>query len=255
MKRLNWNCGLSCLLLVVSACGGKANDEDKDDASTASDNGDGDADTANETTGDGDGDGGTDSPTSYGDKEESCQSVCNVAESCGFSDDDCVQSCSESTAVSNAGQDALAVCFEDFNCSADEADLRDAFLCISDELEDTPLSDEQRKFCDVTSQNVRECTGDEPDSTLGDCAEQIGLVSDELLAEVNACDQTDCDDLTRCVGLQTLQEVDFSEVTRITSGGDLSARGLSDLMALFILSNQLGTETGLEGAGGASGAP
>ncbi len=258
MKRLNWNCGLSCVLLLISACGGKADDKDNDDTSTAtSNNGDGDGDTASDTAGDGDGDGdgGTDAPTSYGDKEEGCRAVCEIAEECGVSDEDCVKSCSENKSVSNAGQDALAVCFEDFACSASEAELLEAFLCVSDELEDTPLSEEQRKFCNVTSQKVQECTGDEPDTSLGDCAAQVGLISDELLEEVNACDQTDCEELEGCVNLQLLQEIDFSEVTSITSSGELSARGLSDLMALFVLSNQLGTETGLDGAGGASGAP
>jgi len=254
MKRLNWNWGLACGFLLVAACGGKT--DDKGDEPTTSNAGDGDGDVVGDgdgdAVGDGDGDG---SPTSSDNKAEGCATVCASAEACGATEEDCVESCTENESVSNAGQDALAECFDDVSCTATETELLDAFLCVGEELEDTPLSTEQRQFCEVTSKSVQECTGEEPDPTLGDCAAQIGLVSDELLGDINGCDQADCDALQACVSLQLFQGIDLAGVTAITSSGEISAGGLSDLLVLFVVANQVGADTGLEGIGGSFGAP
>lgn len=245
MKRLDLKVGLSCAIILLSACGGKTDDGDGDTGATSN-------------VGDGDGDdtGGDSVPTSNGDKGAACQAACAIAESCDLATDDCLETCTENESVSNAGQDAISTCLEDLSCQPGNTDLLEAVLCITDELEDTALSADQKKFCDVTSQNVQQCTGGEPDNTLGSCEAQIGVVSDELLAEINGCMQQDCEELQACVALQLLQGIDLNGVTEMAASGEFTAGGLADIMALLVLSNQLGTDSGpFSGMGGAAPAP
>lgn len=196
--------------------------------------------------------GASSNPSSNDHKDKSCEELCQLAEACDAETADCQVSCAENESVSNAGQEAVSTCFADLPCEPAEADLLDALLCVTDELEDSELSEQQETFCSETSKHVQACTGNEPDNSLGDCGSQIGLVSDELLSDINQCDNQDCDKLQNCVSLQLLQGLDLSALASVGGGEDISAGAFSDLLAALVLGSQLGIDEGtLPGAGGA----
>ncbi len=223
------------------ACGGQS-----------SDSGDGDG-TSSQQSGDGDGDG--DLPSGIDDKEASCQEICQLAEECGTGLDGCEESCTDNESISNVGQSAITTCLADAPCEPDENDLFEAILCVTDELEDIELSEAQEAFCSDTSKRVQQCSDSEPDTTLGDCEAQVVLLSDELLSDINACDQEDCDALSACVGLQIIQALDVAELSELSQSGELSSGALADLLALAVLGSQLGDlgqdTSGFLGSGGA----
>jgi hypothetical protein len=181
-------------------------------------------------------------PGSSSDKEESCAAACALADSCGVAPDDCEKSCAENTSVSKAGQDSISNCLTDTSCEPSEADLLDAVLCVTEELEDAELSVEQARFCSVTSERAQKCTGNEPDNSLGDCESQIALVSDDLLSDINGCGSESCEDFQSCVALQLLQSIDFGALSDASESGEIGAGSLSDLLALLVIGSQLGVD-------------
>lgn len=223
MRRVSVWLGLGMVAAMAVACGGSGDDKGNTSGSASSEG-----------------------------KAKSCKQLCEAAAACDASADDCETSCRENESVSNAGQQALSTCFSKLSCEPSEGDLFSAFLCLTDELEDTKLSQEQKKFCSTTSRRVQACTGSKPDNTLGDCEAQIGFVSDDVLSEVNSCDDKDCDALQSCVSLQLLQGLNVSELGDVAEGGEINSGVLGDLLAALVVGSQLGLdEATLPGAGGA----
>ncbi len=224
---------------MLVACGGKSGE--------GPDNGS--ADTSGEAS----------SPSGVGNKEGSCSEACSVAESCGLTVDDCIEDCTDNVSVSNFAQEAISECVSDLGCEPSELEFVQALLCLTEEVEDAQLSDEQEAFCEETAPALQQCTGYQPDETLGDCQSQAVVLSDELLEDINACAEREgCEALQTCLALQIFQGVDISVLGELGNTGELNAGALADLVALLAIGSQLGDlgqDTGVDdflGLGGGS---
>lgn len=216
-----------------------------------------------ENNGDGDGDGDSAPITSSEGKEETCAEFCEqLAECDGVDTSDCAETCAEGSTTSRGGQEVLTECFTTDVCAADVSELEglQALACVTEGLEDLPVSQAGETFCEETVDAINDCLGGPPPEAapFGSCETTIGLASDELLEDLNDCVEDDCAAVEQCVNLELLQALPLGALLAAEEG-ELSPALLSELLALGAVFGQLnlGDETDLfgmtpDGMGGAA---
>lgn len=213
-------------LALSLACGGNASDGD----------GNGDGDSSN--VGDGDGDDAK--------KEEVCETFCSELEACeGAEVEQCVDSCTGNKTTSVAGQEVINECFDADLCQTEgEAALELALLCLITGASDLDLSEEAETYCGESVDAINECLGSEPAAggVLGSCEDTIGLASDELLEDLNACAARSCDQVEACVTLAALGALPIEAILVLEEGGAPSPALVAELLSVAVVFGQLGLE-------------
>lgn len=163
-------------------------------------------------------------------KASSCAEFCSQANECDSASDvdDCKESCTESDLLSRGGQEVLSSCLIESGC--DESNPFRTLDCISDGIEELPPSDTLTAFCEHLEE-LSSCLGGDaalpaPGGTggsssggstsgtaaePGSCLASGGLLSDELLTELNECfASTDCATIQTCVGFELVARIDLT---------------------------------------------
>lgn len=196
-------------------------------------------------SGDGDGDGPAD-PSSSDGKEDVCETFCEEIEACeGIDVEDCVDSCTENETTSVAGQEVINDCFDADLCEAasDEA-LGLGLICLITGASDLDLSEEAQTYCDESVDIINACLESEPaaDAGIGNCDDTIGIASDELLADLNACAERPCDEVESCVMVTALSSLPLDALLLLEDGGEPSPSLVAELLAVAVVFGQLGLE-------------
>lgn len=191
--------------------------------------------------GDGDGD-----PSSSDGKEDVCETFCEEIEACeGVIIEDCVDSCTGNETTSVAGQGVINECFDAELCEAASEDaLTLGLICLVTEAGDLDLSEEAETYCDESVDIINECLESEPaaDAMLGNCDDAIGLASDELLAQVNACAERPCDEVESCLTVTALGALPIEAILLLEEGGEPSPALIAEILAVAVVFGQLGLD-------------
>jgi hypothetical protein len=181
-------------------------------------------------------------------KGQACQDFCEQAEGCGTTTvQACVESCTENSVTSRAGQEVLAECFDDALCDeATEAEGVQALACILSGLDGVELSATAKKYCGESVDKINACLENEPEQPFGTCESTIGIVSDEFLAGLNACAEKSCAEVEWCIQLELLKNLPLDELLSLEEGEEPSPGILATLVSLGVALGQLGLsdETG-----------
>src|SRR5690606_30539838 len=145
--------------------------------------------------------------------------------------------------ISRAGQGVINECFDAELC---ESPTEDAFalglVCVLTELDGLELSDEAETYCSESVDRINECLGSEPEETIGRCEDTIGVVSDELLEDLNECANEDCEDVETCIQFVALRNLPLAEILAIEEGEEPSPELIASLIPLLVAFGQLGLE-------------
>lgn len=233
----------TALPLVLSlACGGSASDSGDGDGDSVT-SGDGDSDSDSDS---GDGDGDSDGDGEGDEKDEVCETFCNELEACeGVIVEECVDSCTDNETTSVAGQEVITECFDAALCEeASEEALALGLICLVTEASDLDLSEEAETYCDESVDIINECLGSEPvtDPALGNCDDTVGLASDDLLADLNACAERPCDEVESCLTITALGAFPIEEILELQGGGEPSPALVAEILAVAVVFGQLGLE-------------
>lgn len=130
-----------------------------------------------------------------------CEDSCAKQEQCNSNTDEpgCTEQCKDrGEAVSAGFANVISDCVNDASCNElINGTTRD---CIDDGLQSLPPSVKGKAFCTDSAAKAEECNAatDEP-AAVDRCEAGVGLFSDSLLDDLDACLSKSCDQVETCV--------------------------------------------------------
>lgn len=180
--------------------------------------------------------GGKAAGSSYQGKDGACQEQCDELARCDTTVDvkACAKSCTDSQLTSKGGQELLANCTAGRSCGAAGDEVVE---CLVDGLKDLPQSETGKTFCNNALGIQAKCGGDGGEPSEADraaCNDSISLLSDEALADVNACFDKECQAIQTCLLGKVLQ-------FQSDLGGNVIGSDLSEQLGNLFDNIDLGT--------------